>query len=279
MDDLNIQKSSEDNFILEDANSLKTIESISQQNSTNENSGLKTGTLANGVVLDAKTDGAAIPGRRGRKPNSLMKPEEGDKQSLTGRGKKSHKTPHEMNNHQDGVNLAQNSSPKEPPGTLHIDLVNSPNNQDHTPNDTSRKRRGRPKKDSVRKDDVLSAQAKENGEQNAGSSIKMVSGYVEDAEEKPKKRGSRKKKSPRNDRVAVPALRMIVPKKENDTFSDSEVKPYSLTGRISGAKATKEKASLRKRNTEKFDEKVMVNVKQVSSCLISSMFFLKLFSL
>lgn len=169
----------------------------------------------------------------------------------TGRGKNFRKKPHEKINYQVSVNSANNSSPRGSAGTLQIDWVNSPNNQDHIRNDTSGKKRGRPKKDSTRTD----------------ASIKMVSGYVEDAEEKPKQRGSRKKKSPRSDRVAVPALSMIVPKKENARFSNSEVKPYSLT------KATEKKASLQKRYTGKSNKKVMVNVKQVSFCLISSTIF------
>lgn len=154
------------------------------------------------------------------------------------------------------VNSANNSYPRGSAGILQIDWVNSPNSQDDIRNDTSGKKRGRPKKDSTRKDG-----------QNAGASIKMVSGYVEDAEEKPKQRGSKKKKSSRSDRVAVPALSMIAPKKENDMFSDSEAKPYSLT------KATAKKASLQKRNAGKSNVKVTVNVKQVSFSLISSAIF------
>lgn len=262
LDDFNIQKSSENNFILEDLNSLKTFESLSQLgqlNSTEGISGLRPGTLANGVFLEAKTDGGATPGRRGRKPNSLTKAEEGYKQSSSGQGKNSSKTPDEKLNHQDGVNLAKNSSPKESLGTLHIDLVSSANNQDHTSNDTSCRRRGRPKKNSTRKDVVPLGHAKENIEHNPSAAIKMVSGNVEGAEEKPKIRVSRKKKSPRSNRVAIPALSMIVPKKEHDAFSDSEVKPYFLPDCIKGTKATKEKASLRKQNNEKLYEKIMLS--------------------
>lgn len=253
-DDLTTQERTENAIVLKNQNSLETLHSVCQLehlNDSNEKSSLKPEPLADGEDSEAKADEGAIPRRRGRKPNSLMKPEEGYDHSWTGRGKNSLETPHGGKNHEIVVSLAKNS----PPRTLHVDSTNSPNTEEHSGSDTSRRRkRGRPKRESTIKVLLPRGQVKENREQNLGVDLTTGSGNKEDAAVKTRRGSRRRKCSTASDREG---LRMIVPKKEDDILSDTEVNPHPLLRHTDGTKQMNEKASSQKQNTKELDEKIM----------------------
>nr|XP_027086449.1 uncharacterized protein LOC113708178 [Coffea arabica] len=219
--------------------------------------------------MQARARVRVMPNRRGRKPNSLIKPEEGYEYSgITGH-RDSHRIPCKKKNLGKVSSLPSNSSATEsvlqpepekddkpssfPPRTSHFDSRCAPISLDPTEGGKSLQRKSRPrKKENMFSHDVniamfdkegvlLEDQLKKKSLPGSDGCLRTGSDKTENAGKKPGRYSRRKKSAVCNNIETTFGMKNVFVTKEKDMQSDLDGKPLLLFRRKDGQKGMKDK--------------------------------------
>ncbi|XP_071921517.1 sister chromatid cohesion protein PDS5 homolog D isoform X3 [Coffea arabica] len=271
LDDCTAQEAYSDDNGSNDRNSSKLLQSHEQvvQLKSIAKRSVAPGALDGGGEMQARARVRVMPNRRGRKPNSLIKPEEGYEYSgITGH-RDSHRIPCKKKNLGKVSSLPSNSSATEsvlqpeaekddkpssfPPRTLHFDSRCAPISLDPTEGGKSLQRKSRPrKKESMFSHDVniamfdkegvlLEDQLKKKSLPGSDGCLRTGSDKTENADKKPGRYSRRKKSAVCNNIETTFGMKNVFVTKEKDMQSDLDGKPLLLFRRKDGQKGMKDK--------------------------------------
>ncbi|KAL3528972.1 hypothetical protein ACH5RR_008294 [Cinchona calisaya] len=293
-DDGPVQAGENDDNRSEDRHSSKTSEcheQIQQPKSTAKES-VAPEALESGGELQARTSAGIVPSRRERKPNSLIKPEEGYEHSEITGNRTSLEISRKRKNHGKASSLPNNSSPEKPslhpesvkenkqcsfpPRTSHLDGTYPSISLDQSDGGKSLKKSGRPKEkvsmvsQDVNLDDTLDAkgtllqdQLEKKNLQGSDGRLRIGSYKAKVAEEKPGRYSRRKRPAVKNNTETTSSVENADVKKEKDLESDSEGKPPLLLGMKDGKKGMEDKkteeseGSKKPRIVKEYDEELV----------------------